>query len=391
MRRLRPILGRLGLVLAAALLTLLVLELALRWLGPPFHSRSLDDKRLFTRFDPELGWANRPGVSGGYLGAGYIHGVRHSAAGLRDEEHEVGKPAGVRRVLVLGDSMVWGLGVENDEIFPRRLEHRLAGTEVIAMGTSGYGTDQELLWFSRDGARYRPDVVVLALYLANDLRDNISSRRYSRNKPRFVLDADGALRLTGTPVPADRSWWRDRVINGIMDPIRRHSALHRLVEGRRHRLHERLRHRAWYRSWFGDPVGGDWTDMYREGEPPQWLARALELTGRLVAELDRRVEAGGGDLEVLLLPHAVAGEPGAWDNWLDAVGLDPTRHDPDATRRRLGQSLQQQGIPVLDPAGVMRGSDEPLYLPEDEHLNPLGHAMIADLLAKRLTTSNKTR
>ena len=198
----RSLPGRLAVLLGSTLLALLALELAVRWLGPTFRPRSLDDKRLFTRFDPELGWANRADVTAVVSGPGYVHRATHSAAALRDREHARARTPGIRRVLVLGDSFVWGLGVADDEIFPRLLALHRSHIETIAMGTSGYGTDQELLWYSRDGAPYRPDLVVLALYLPNDARSNLGDRACSRRKPRFEL-VDGALRLTGTPVPRE--------------------------------------------------------------------------------------------------------------------------------------------------------------------------------------------
>ena len=36
--------------------------------------------------------------------------------------------------------------------------------EVIPAGVSGWGTDQQLLWFRKYGVAYQPDLVVLAFF-----------------------------------------------------------------------------------------------------------------------------------------------------------------------------------------------------------------------------------
>ena len=63
-----------------------------------------------------------------------------------------------------------------EDALPVRLE-RLVSTaerrvEVVNLGVWGYGTLQEYLVFNAVGRAYRPDVVVLAIYLSNDLREN---------------------------------------------------------------------------------------------------------------------------------------------------------------------------------------------------------------------------
>ncbi|MBU1849701.1 MAG: hypothetical protein KKH40_03155, partial [Nanoarchaeota archaeon] len=44
--------------------------------------------------------------------------------------------------------------------------------EVINLGVSGYGTDQELILLQKEGLKYNPDVVILGFYLENDKPDN---------------------------------------------------------------------------------------------------------------------------------------------------------------------------------------------------------------------------
>ena len=50
----------------------------------------------------------------------------------------------------------------------------------------------------REGFKYSPQVVVLALFLVNDLTNNMSPKQYGLNKPVFL---DTGLELANTPVP----------------------------------------------------------------------------------------------------------------------------------------------------------------------------------------------
>jgi lysophospholipase L1-like esterase len=131
-------------------------------------------ERLTTLFrtDALLGWTNRPGTEDTYWG----EPVRINAQGMRGPERAPAKPAGVRRVLVLGDSVVFGLMLADDaETFPAQLERALAqraggAFECLDAGVPGWATREERLFLEREGERWQPDLVVLAFVL-NDVTE----------------------------------------------------------------------------------------------------------------------------------------------------------------------------------------------------------------------------
>jgi hypothetical protein len=65
--------------------------------------------------------------------------------GYRDSEHEIDNPRKTLRIMILGDSLTFGEGVADDEIYPRLLQ-RQAGpnTEIISLAKNGWGTADEL-------------------------------------------------------------------------------------------------------------------------------------------------------------------------------------------------------------------------------------------------------
>ncbi len=114
--------------------------------------------------DPLLGWINLPNYEGQNLGAP----VRHNALGLRDPERPLDKPSGTRRVVVLGDSSIYGHGIEESAIFVRLLEDALkaevpgAAVEVINGGVPAYSSLQSLRQLRYVLGPMQPDVVVIA-------------------------------------------------------------------------------------------------------------------------------------------------------------------------------------------------------------------------------------
>ena len=177
-----------------------VAEVGARLLFPQWVPRAATLTRIW-RHDPVLGWAHRPNAEGSFSSADFSTYVTINSKGFRDAERSYERNDSRTRIVAIGDSVVWGYGVEDDEGFTHLMEARRGDLEVINLGVSGYGTDQELLLFNTEGARYRPDVVLL-MVMENDFITNVRSRVFAAyEKPMFVLRDDGGLELTNSPVP----------------------------------------------------------------------------------------------------------------------------------------------------------------------------------------------
>ena len=139
------------------------------------------------RQDPELGWAPVSDYR--------QEGVTTNSRGLRGtKEHAVPKPPGRRRIVAVGDSFTWGLGVRDEETWTAVLQTLLRDVEVINLGVTAYGTDQQYLRLCEEGFRYEPDLVILGFF-GPDADRNVLRFRDSA-KPRFAIDG-GRLRLEG--------------------------------------------------------------------------------------------------------------------------------------------------------------------------------------------------
>jgi len=123
--------------------------------------------------------------------------VHRNSDGLRDREFTKPKPAGVYRMLILGDSFAWGIGLDVEEALPKRLERDLAGlphpVEVVNGAIPGFNTTQELRLLRNKGLSYEPDFLLL-LYNMNDIefRPELATQAYDTDKvvPIVEVDAD---------------------------------------------------------------------------------------------------------------------------------------------------------------------------------------------------------
>jgi len=98
--------------------------------------------------------------------------------GFRDREFNMTKPSGVFRIVSLGDSITFGMGVEANETYSKYLESILNANltnnityEVLNFGVIGYNTMQEVEQFRTKGILYDPDLVILS-FCGNDIENN---------------------------------------------------------------------------------------------------------------------------------------------------------------------------------------------------------------------------
>jgi lysophospholipase L1-like esterase len=99
--------------------------------------------------------------------------LRTNTLGFRGPEVAAAKGGDVFRVLVLGDSVAFGWGVDDAVTFVRRFEREqpLAGgkrLEVVNTGHLVYDTMQQLALLRDEGMRLQPDLVLL-VYVVNDI------------------------------------------------------------------------------------------------------------------------------------------------------------------------------------------------------------------------------
>jgi lysophospholipase L1-like esterase len=377
-------LGNLTILLCAVLLCLLVAEFVFRAIPSTRDIVVKKDGRTKVRFNPYradgvLSHRIRPNWETFQVADEYSVRVTTNALGLRGAAATARKAPDVYRILVIGDSFVFGYGVEDWETFPARLQTELEGqghrVEVLNAGVPGWSTDSYLVYLREHGFPLDPDLVILALS-ENELGD-MGWNRLTLGEDRLplrvestrrMIDYRGRMRyLHGGPLDAPdldfpgSEWLAD------------HSELF-------HRLRIRIA-----KTWIALRLESESErQSLMAGEPPSGPIASLTeaeiqrglLTGddfrlryhRYLIDAIRRACADRGiALRLLMVASPVYpehGKPG------ERALHEDCRLDPACT----------------DSADLFTGASAPeAYFPRDGHWTAEGHARVARALASRLS------
>jgi len=151
------------------------------------------------RLDPHAGPVMRPSVRRRMYWNGHWWTHESNAAGYR------GPLLGRAQAVFLGDSMVYGHGVEADQAVPAAFARR-TGVAAANLGQQGTCVIQALLAFLDKGIALRPSVVFLCVH-PTDLEE--AERYYGEAELRrfLTLSVEGGARPLVVPEYRPRAWW----------------------------------------------------------------------------------------------------------------------------------------------------------------------------------------
>jgi hypothetical protein len=434
-----------ALVLVLALYTLIAALLAegavrLFRLAPPAETPGY----FWQTGHPITGWTLQPDIEGRWFNPMYEYDqmVRINSRGLRSPPvclptEEPCDVEDVFRILVLGDSYIEALHVPLDATFGQQIGRWLMGArlaagrqvEVVNVGVSGWGTDQQLLWLREEGPRYAPDLIVLAFYPGNDFMNNHMALEYANfggvRKPWFALE-NGALALHDfpydgeaarasipqfearrgeilppTPAAEVQPSPRNSPLPGWLHEV---SALYRYVEPRIRVAAPGFA--ANLARWGVLTPGQETSDqemgagyipvtygVYR-AEPEAVWEEAFAVTGALFHALRAEADTLNADLAAVLLTAPEQVHP---DRWEAQVARYPAMQAHEWTLERPTQValelLAEAGIPALNLLPLFReaaADGAALHFRDDGHWTQTGHAFAGALAANFLAVQGLT-
>lgn len=136
----------------------------LRTLYQHFDRRVIQVMPACAIYDERITYRLRPGTCM-FENREFANEYRINSLGVRDDEDSLRAPA----VVMLGDSVTMGWGVEQDQAYPAVFE-RLTGKRVLNAGISSFGTVRELRLLERID-RSRLEHLVIQ-YTDNDVQEN---------------------------------------------------------------------------------------------------------------------------------------------------------------------------------------------------------------------------
>lgn len=280
--------------------------------------------------DAELGWApvNQDG-----------------RVGMREEPIDPARP----RVLFIGDSIVFGHGVQAHETMTRALEQLLPGWQVLNAGVQGYSPDQELLYLRRIIGQVKPHVVVVGAYTGNDFSTTGREFSWGHSKPLFLVEP--AADPQGQLVRIDRAG----------------------------RCIDRIGNSPFFRMF--------WHNKDRAARLVELLCAPLALNYRQTREV---IAASYREMDALAAAHGAKLLHVLMQERRE-FHVDGYRHNEFLTIRLRGHEITRLvhagDHPVLETFAIL-GQDQQTaakaYLEDHAHLTPFGHQLLAQAVAKRL-------
>ena len=90
--------------------------------------------------------------------------AKGNSFGFTDRERTRTKPKGVFRIAVLGDSFIWGSGLDYEQIWSHKLERKLLAEydsiEVMSWGLCGWSTLDEFNFYKEHGKDFDIDLLM---------------------------------------------------------------------------------------------------------------------------------------------------------------------------------------------------------------------------------------
>ena len=354
--------GNVFLAGAAVLATLLVCELALRFLGisyPVYHWT-----------DPVRGVAHIPGAKSGRQSEGRPW-VEINADGLRGPEVALAPPAGTFRIALLGDSFIEAFEVPFQETVGEVLERRLtalrgAPVEVLNFGVGGYGTTQQLLTLQHEVWKYSPDLVLLAVTTGNDIADNYRPLKGADNVPYHVFQgADLVLDSTFLRSTAYRSRaaWTRRMLGVVQ-----HSRLAQLGNRARRLRRKEARQETNAAGAPGSEVGLR-DEVHLPPTTPDWQ-EAWRVTEGVLRLMHDECRGKGTPFAIVTLTRGIQVTPvrEKKETFLRQLGAKDLYYP----ERRLAEFGKREGIPMLHLAPVMAAQAEERQVYFHAHQDSLG-------------------
>ncbi|MDP6674825.1 MAG: SGNH/GDSL hydrolase family protein [Gammaproteobacteria bacterium] len=301
--------------------------------------------------DPYLPFMPRPNskISGRSKYDEFDYHVEINSVGLRDFERPYEKPAGVYRILGLGDSTTYGGAAFFEDSYLRLVERMLnervgdhPGIEVIKAGIPRYYPEPERILLEHYGVLYEPDLITVG-FGSSDVVDTLQGLS--------AITIHEAGNSESGEVPE---------IGRIGMLLYKHSHLTRMALNR------------YIKYTITRPT--NWDEIYKsEGMyEKQWLEIEAEFS-----KITKIANTIGARLVILYIP----------DFTLFKRGKE--RHYP---AQRLRTWAAQNDVTFVDVTPAMLAANEttttPLYWARDRHHTPAGYKVIADTLYNALIAND---
>jgi lysophospholipase L1-like esterase len=268
-----------------------------------------------------------------------------------------------RRIVLLGDSFVFGLGVSNEEAFPAVTETLLNDRSerswtIVNAGKSGTGTvaQEQRLRELLDG--FEVHGVVLFYFVENDPYDNMREAEALSG----ATAGEWAARLKNIDHPD--------ALNAFRRWCDRHLATYRFLK-------LRLGTVGTIRAF---PF-----QVFDQCDPARTASFAVMdgIMRDAIARMQADVRRAGSDFLVVIIPAKEQVSEAAFEEYKRSYGVSSRKYDRRLPQRRVIENvLKPLGVEYRDLSDDFEGAPaDRYYYHYDAHFNAAGHRFVAEKVA----------
>jgi len=353
----------------STLLTLCGCELLIRVLIP---QASYHD--VMYRAEKKLGWEFVPDkkVKVVYEG-GINHFINFNQDGFRDTPFT--KKTEAYKIMVLGDSFVSNIAVEDEEVFTQVMEEQIGSTSVYNFGVNGYGQIQEYLLLKEWLPRVKADLIVQFIYLRNDFTDNVAKFPWLFPRPTATFDANDKMQIEAPNFENHKAKEKP--------PIYYKSQLFLFIKRRLSQLKAKTANKT--NALFIPP------EIYTCRKPQSDdTVELYEIMQKLLLEINQYAKTNNTPVIFVLAPSLFQVEDSLWS---ELQVYDPTVVlQRDLPNQKLIAFAMENNLEMLDLMPLLREAnrnESQLYHDKEQHWTVEGNRVVAHALAKYIKTRIK--
>lgn len=393
----------LALVLVSVTIGLLIAELLTRTLFPQFTYAQGSAPEYF-RPSSILPFELQPGFSGVFVRPDYHMAAHINAQGYRGKDFRIERDSALQgRILIVGDSFTFGLGVNDDETYAARLEEVLKGGgaryEVINGGyVGGFSPDSYYAYLTRKGLALQPDLVVVGLFVWNDVTDLFETE---------WLETDGRGLPTRVASKARQVNERGQFIMKKGLPGSQYvypPPMTVLADSQLYSLLMRIYHRARYQvvSLVQDEIISNYSrnsifNVYTIHQPPYppKLEEKFQAVLRLVEGMNQTCQDSGAGFLLMLIPTEFQVYPETWTKYRSygiTQPFSPGEDGLDQPQARILSFCRERSIQCLDLLPQLRraaNNSRTMFFAPDGHWNAEGNRLVAQVLGQAIHANRK--
>jgi len=301
--------------------------------------------------------------------------IRTNSLSLRNPEISQKKNPKTVRVLFVGDSYTFGMGVEENEAFPRKTQELFnqqfattsASLESINAGLPAADAGYYYLYLKNDGEKLKPDIVVIGFYTFNDIYDDEFKLTWTETDPNGLpakitaplstIDSTGRVISTNIAPKYKMPWIRkSRILTLLTDSlfettkVRNETTL--------------LSNVCLYKPSCHD------------------LDENKAKTKQLFDGIKKMTDANHQKLLVVMIPAIWQVYDKYRIKYNILVPLSPTEKSLPHTE--FASFFQSRNIDYIDMLPIFLKKPQQTYFTEDTHWNTFGHEIAAEAIVEKL-------